>query len=59
MNPLDFHSLDDEDTYILISKAKGEDAVTVHIHGDRDELADLLEAGFQAIDDDLEQVTHH
>lgn len=59
MTIFDFHALGDEDTYVILSKAKGEETVTVHIHGDRDELGVLLEAAFQAVDDDLDEVTHH
>lgn len=59
MNLFDLHSLDDEDTYVILSKAKDSPAVVVHIHGDSDEIATLLEAAFQAIDGTLEETTHH
>ena len=59
MNLFDLHSLDDDDTYVILSKAKDSPAVVVHIHGDSDEIATLLEAAFQAIDGTLDEVTHH
>ena len=59
MNLLDFHSLEDDDSYVIISKAKDSPAVVVHINGDSDEVASLLEAAFQAIDGTLEESTHH
>lgn len=59
MNLLDFHSLEDEDTYVILSKAKDSPAVVVHINGDSDDVAALLEAAFQAMGDSLDEVTHH
>lgn len=59
MNLLDFHALDDDDTYVILSKAKDSPAVVVHINGDSDDVAALLEAAFQAIDGTLEEATHH
>lgn len=59
MNLLDFHALGDEDSYVIISKAKDSPAVVVHIHGDSDEITALVEAAFQAIDGELDEVTHH
>jgi len=59
MNPSDFHALGDEDDYVIVSMAKGTQAVTVHINGEAADIAMLLEAAFQAIDDKLEQVVHH
>jgi hypothetical protein len=59
MNLLDFHSLEDDDSYVIISKAKDSPAVVVHINGDSDDVAALLEAAFQAIDGTLDEVVHH
>ena len=59
MNLLDFHSLEDEDCYVILSKAKDSPAVVVHINGDSDDVAALLEAAFQAMGDSLDEVTHH
>ena len=59
MNLFDFHALEDEDTYVILSKAKDSPAVVVHINGDSDDVAALLEAAFQAIDGTLEEATHH
>jgi hypothetical protein len=59
VNLLDFHSLEDDDSYVIISKAKDSPAVVVHINGDSDDVAALLEAAFQAIDGTLDDVTHH
>lgn len=59
MNLLDFHSLEDEDCYVILSKAKDSPAVVVHINGDSDDVTALLEAAFQAIDGTLEEATHH
>ena len=59
MNLLDLHSLEDDDSYVIISKAKDSPAVVVHINGDSDDVAALLEAAFQAIDGTLDDVTHH
>lgn len=57
-NLLDFHALEDEDTYIIVSLAKGTNQATVHVHGDSDEVMDLLAVALEAIDGG-EQVTHH
>lgn len=59
MTPLDFHALEDEDTYIVLSRAKGTDEVVVHIHGESEDIQVLLEAAFRALDDTLEEVVHH
>lgn len=59
MSALDFHALGDDDTYIVLSRAKGTDEVIVHIHGDSDDIQVLLEAAFRALDNALDEATHH
>lgn len=57
-NPAEFHALEDEDTYIIVSLANGTNQATVHVHGDSGEVMDLLAVALEAIDG-VEQVTHH
>lgn len=43
MSILDYHALSDEDTYIVVSKAKASEFATIHIKGDLGDVAGLLE----------------
>ena len=40
---LNDHALEDDDTYIVVSKAKGSEFATIHIKGDLADVAGLLE----------------
>ena len=57
---LEAHSLDDEDTYVVLSKGRNDEFATVHIHGDIREVLELLEIGaISAAGSDEQEVVRH
>ena len=58
MSILDQHAFDDEDTYIIVSKAKGTDEATIHVHGSLGDVLDLLALAAEAIDEQEPPVRH-
>ena len=58
MNITDHHSFDDEDAYIIVSRAKGSDEAVIHVHGQLGEILDLLGLAAEAIDEQEAPVKH-
>ena len=58
MSILDQNAFDDEDTYVIISKAKGTDEATIHVHGSLGDVLDLLALAAEAIDEQEPPVRH-
>ena len=50
---LDDHALEADDTYIVVSKRRGQDQATIHIHGELAEVVKLLELAELALVDPI------
>lgn len=58
MSILDHHALGEGDTYIIVSKAKGTDEATIHVHGSLGDVLDLLALAAEAIDEQETPIRH-